>query len=146
MEEVVFQGAIDPHTPIGQGWLRASQRKLNEERSEEWRPYHAHDEREPLKPGEVYELDIEIWPTCIAAPEGSRIGLSIRGNDYQYPGDIDSGLESMEGTFDGVGPFRHDDADDRPPEVYGGDVTVHTGPDCPSSVLLPIIPDRDGDR
>ena len=22
LQEVVFQGAIDPHTPIGQGWLR----------------------------------------------------------------------------------------------------------------------------
>ena len=54
MEEVVFQGAIDPHTPIGQGWLRASQRKLDKERSEEWRPYHAHDEKELLEPGKVY--------------------------------------------------------------------------------------------
>jgi predicted acyl esterase len=146
MEEVVFQGAIDPHTPIGQGWLRASQRKLDKERSEEWRPYHAHDDKELLEPGKVYELDIEIWPTCIVAPEGSRIGLSIRGNDYEYPGDGDSDLESMAGTFDGVGPFRHDDADDRPPEVYGSDVTLHTGPDYPSSVLLPIIPDQDGDQ
>ena len=29
MKEVVFQGAIDPHTPIGQGWLRASHRQLD---------------------------------------------------------------------------------------------------------------------
>ena len=29
LEEIVFQGAIDPHTPIGQGWLRASHRKLD---------------------------------------------------------------------------------------------------------------------
>ena len=28
-EEVTFQGAIDPHTPVGQGWLRASHRKLD---------------------------------------------------------------------------------------------------------------------
>src|SRR5207247_317239 len=27
--EVVFQGALDPHTPVAQGWLRASQRKLD---------------------------------------------------------------------------------------------------------------------
>ena len=26
-KEVVFQGAIDPHTPVGQGWLRASHRR-----------------------------------------------------------------------------------------------------------------------
>ena len=29
LREVVFQGAIDPHTPIAQGWLRASHRKLD---------------------------------------------------------------------------------------------------------------------
>ncbi|HEY1980922.1 MAG TPA: CocE/NonD family hydrolase, partial [Xanthobacteraceae bacterium] len=28
-KEVVFQGAIDPHTPVGQGWLRASHRQLD---------------------------------------------------------------------------------------------------------------------
>ena len=29
--EVIFVGAIDPHTPIAQGWLRASHRKLDAE-------------------------------------------------------------------------------------------------------------------
>ena len=47
-EEVVFQGAIDPHTPIGQGWLRASHRKLDPALSEPYRPYHSHDEKQPL--------------------------------------------------------------------------------------------------
>ena len=28
-KEVVFHGALDPHTPIAQGWLRASHRKLD---------------------------------------------------------------------------------------------------------------------
>src|SRR4029078_2988986 len=28
LKEIVFQGAIDPHTPVGQGWLRASHRNL----------------------------------------------------------------------------------------------------------------------
>ena len=31
LKEVVFQGAIDPHTPIAQGWLRASHRKLDQQ-------------------------------------------------------------------------------------------------------------------
>ena len=50
-QEVVFQGAIDPHTPIGQGWLRASHRKLDSALSKPWRPYHTHDEPQPLAPG-----------------------------------------------------------------------------------------------
>ena len=29
LKEIVFRGAIDPHTPIAQGWLRASHRKLD---------------------------------------------------------------------------------------------------------------------
>src|SRR3989449_5916488 len=41
----VFQGALDPHTPVGQGWLRASHRKLDAELSRPYRPWHAHDER-----------------------------------------------------------------------------------------------------
>ena len=52
-KEVTFQGAIDPHTPIAQGWLRASHRKLDPELSTPYRPYHTHDEKQPLTPGEV---------------------------------------------------------------------------------------------
>ena len=75
MEEVVFQGALDPHTPIAQGWLRASHRKLDPEKTLPYRPYHTHDEEQPLTPGAVYELDIEIWPTCIVIPEGYRVAF-----------------------------------------------------------------------
>jgi hypothetical protein len=46
------------------------------------------------------------------------------------------------GTFTGVGPFRHDDPRDRPPEIFGGDVTLHTGPGRNAYVMLPIIPER----
>ena len=44
MKEVTFQGALDPHTPIGQGWLRASHRKLDKKLTLPFRPYHSHDE------------------------------------------------------------------------------------------------------
>jgi uncharacterized protein len=53
MREVVFQGAIDPHTPIAQGWLRASHRKLDAKLSTPYRPYHTHDEPQPLAPGKA---------------------------------------------------------------------------------------------
>src|SRR5439155_235961 len=39
MKEVVFQGALDPHTPIAQGWLRASHRKLDPKLTLPYRPY-----------------------------------------------------------------------------------------------------------
>ena len=137
--EVVFQGALDPHTPVGQGWLRASHRKLDPVLSMPWRPYHAHDERQPLVPGEVVELDIEIIPTSIVVPAGYRIALSIRGRDYEYEGEAAT-LSNMKHPMRGCGPFVHDDPTDRPPEVFGGRVTLHAGPGRSPYLLLPVIP------
>jgi len=142
-KELVFQGALDPHTPIGQGWLRASHRKLDRELSLPYRPYHTHDEKQPLVPGQIYELDIEIWPTCIVVPPGYRIALTIRGKDYEYEGEAAT-LSNMKNPMRGCGPFVHDDSTDRPPEVFGGKVTLHFGPTHPVHVLLPVIPRVNG--
>ena len=139
-KEVTFQGALDPHTPIAQGWLRASHRKLDAARSLEYRPFHSHDEKQPLTPGEPVQLDVEIWPTSIVVPEGHRIALSVRGRDYEYPGEADAGLSNMKNKFTGVGPFLHDDPVDRPKEIFDGDVTLHFGAAMQPYLLLPIIP------
>ncbi len=128
-EEVVFSGAQHPRTPLSQGWLRASHRRLDPALSTEYRPYHTHDRREPLVPGEIYALDVEIWPTCIVIPPGYRLALTVRGTDYDY-GE----------TAQSPGAFMHDDPRDRPPELFGGRVTVHAGGAYPSSLLLPFIP------
>ncbi len=138
-KELVFQGALDPHTPIGQGWLRASHRKLDAGLSLPYRPYHTHDEKQPLRPNAIVELDIEIWPTCIVVPKGYRVALTIRGKDYEYDGEA-AVLSNMKNPMRGCGPFVHDDPQDRPPEVFGGKVTVYFGAEHPSSVVLPVIP------
>ncbi len=139
-QEVVFQGAIDPHTPIGQGWLRASHRKLDPALSTPYRPYHTHDEEWPLRPGEIVELDVEIWPTSVVVPPGYRIGLTVRGRDYEYPGGSGGRLSNFKNDLRGCGPFLHDDPRDRPPELFGGTVTLHFGPDRAGYLLLPIVP------
>ena len=138
-KEVLFQGALDPKTPIAQGWLRASHRKLDTKRSLPYRPYHTHDEKQALEPGKVYELDIEIWPTCIVVPGGYRVVLSIRGCDYEHDGDA-AVLSNMKNPMKGCGPFVHDDETDRPPAIFGGRLTLHAGPGQDTSVLLPVIP------
>jgi len=140
LKEVVFQGAIDPHTPIGQGWLRASHRKLDPKLSLAYRPYHAHDEVQPLTPGLPVELDIEIWPTSIVLPAGHRIGLSIRGKDYVYPGGSGGRLSNFKNELTGCGPFLHDDPDDRPAAIFGGKVKLHFGQQQAAYLLLPVIP------
>jgi predicted acyl esterase len=138
-KEVLFQGALDPRTPVGQGWLRASQRKLDLKRSLPYRPYHAHDEKQPLEPGKVCELDVEIWPTCIVVPAGYRIALTIRGRDYEHQEEAAT-LSNMKNPMRGCGPFLHDDPTDRPPRIFGGKVTLHFGAKRQASVLLPVIP------
>lgn len=144
LKEVTFAGAIDPHTPVAQGWLRASHRKLDAGLTRPERPYHTHDEVQLLEPGEPVELDVEIWPTCIVVPAGHRIGLSVRGRDYVYPGGSGGKLSNFKNELTGCGPFIHDDPVNRPPELFGGTTTLHVGPDTPAYVLLPIIPAREG--
>jgi predicted acyl esterase len=137
--EVVFQGALDPHTPVGQGWLRASHRRLDPALTTFYSPYHSHDVDQPLQAGETATLDIEIWPTCIVVPPGYRIGLTIRGKDYEWEGAAAT-LSNIKNPMKGCGPFVHDDPAARPPEIYGGRTTLHFGGTRQPHILLPIIP------
>ena len=142
MKEVVFQGAIDPHTPIGQGWLRASHRQLDKKISTPYRPYHTHSKKQPLRPGEVITLDVEIWPTSIVVPKGYRIALTVRGKDYDYPGGSGGRLSNFKNELTGCGPFLHDNPRDRPPEIFGGVTGLHFGGVARPYLLLPIIPSK----
>lgn len=135
-KEVLFVGAVDPNAPISLGWLRASHRKLDPARSEPYRPVHAHDEVQPLVPGEFYDLDVEIWPSSIVVPKGYVIALSIGGKDY------DNGLpEPMPQIYGvsqrGCSVFLHDDEKDRPDGTFDGTTTLRTGD---AYVMLPVIP------
>ena len=138
-KEVVWKGTTDPHTPLAQGWLRASHRKLDPELTRPYRPYHTHDEIQPLTPGTVYELDIEIWPTGVVAPAGSRLCLTVRGRDYEWDGP-GIRLSNFKNLLQGCGPFLHDDPRDRRPDLFDNTVTIHTSPGQPNYVLLPVIP------
>ena len=142
LQEVVFMGAIDPHTPVAQGWLRASHRKPDPQLSTEYRPYHTHDKKQPLKPGEIVQLDIELWPTSIVVPAGYRIALTVRGRDYEWQRSTGARLSNFKNELLGCGPFLHDDPRDRPEAVFGGKVTLHCGGPHAASILLPVIPAR----
>jgi hypothetical protein len=139
-QELTFMGSTDPNTPIANGWLRASHRRLDPQRSKPYQPYHAHDRVEPLTPGEVYECDVEIVPSCIVVPAGWRLALTVRGKDYEYEGEIgEFGKKFHYGTR-GTGGMTHDDPDNRPTGIFGGKVTLHAGGGRESYLLLPIIP------
>jgi uncharacterized protein len=140
-KEITFIGSNDPRVPIGLGWLRASQRKRDAQKSLRYRPWHTHDEEWPLTPGAPVELDIEIWPTSIVVPPGYRLALTVRGKDYEVDGS-DIALPNAPYPMKGVGPFLHIDPDDRPPEIFVTRNTLHFDAGRQPYVLLPIIPER----
>jgi len=140
LREVTFMGAIDPHTPIAQGWLRASHRKLDPKLSQEYRPYHTHDEKQLLSKNQIVSLHIEILPTSIVVPAGYRVGLTVRGKDYEWQKTTGARLSNFKNELLGCGPFLHNEPRDRPAAVFGGRTTLHL--DVNSYVLLPVIPPK----
>jgi len=137
--EVVFIGSNDPRTPVGLGWLRASQRKLDAPETKPYRPLHTHDDIQPLTPGTPVELDVEVWPTSIVVPKGYRIAFTVRGKDYEFDG-TDAGVAHAPYPMKGVGPFTHTHPEDRPAKIFGGKNTLHFAPGKMPYVLLPVIP------
>ncbi len=85
------------------------------------------------------ELDIEIWPTSIVVPPGYRLGLTVRGKDYEVDGS-DGGFANAMYPMKGVGPFTHTDPDDRPSDIFGGTNVLHFAVEKMPYLLLPIIP------
>ena len=142
LREITFLGAIDPHTPVAQGWLRASHRKLDERLSKPYRAYHSHDEVQPLQPGKPVDLAVELWPTSIVVPKGYRIALSVRGKDYMWQASTGARLSNFKNELLGCGPFLHDDPRDRPAKVFAGNTTLHLDRQGSCHLLLPVIPQR----
>ncbi|MER6074241.1 CocE/NonD family hydrolase [Streptomyces sp. NPDC001817] len=137
--EIVFEGANDHHVPISQGWLRASHRALDTAQSRPHLPVHRHDHAEPLTPGIVYELDVEIWPTSLHLAAGHTLALDVQAHDYIHPGAVDHVRPDLAIPFTGSGPFLHHDPADRPDDTHQGTVTLHTGAQHPSQLLLPVL-------
>jgi uncharacterized protein len=139
LREQTFVGAIDPHTPVAQGWLRASHRALDEALSKPYRPYHTHSGVEPLQPGVAVDLAIEIWPTSIVVPKGYRIALSVRGKDYEWQKTTGAKLSNFKNELKGCGPFLHNDPRDRPARRFGGTTTLHIDQSGSNHLLVPIV-------
>jgi predicted acyl esterase len=122
-KEIHGIGSIGDLVPVTKGWLRASQRKLDSQRSTEYQPYHRHDEIQKLIPGQVVPVDIEIWPTSMVFEAGHRLALDIEAHDGH-----------------GSSLFLHNDPDDRCESNLAGTNTIHTGSKHHSFLLLPVIP------
>lgn len=113
--------AVFTDGPVALGWIRASHRELDEQRSTPWQPVLAHRrERKPGR-GQVVPLDIEILPSGTRFGPGETLRLVIQGRDiYRQPRPL-------------VQAF-HDDS------VNQGAHVIHTGGRFDSHLLIPRAP------
>ncbi|KAI1858296.1 uncharacterized protein JN550_012827 [Neoarthrinium moseri] len=125
-KEIFYTGTIGNESPVVKGWQRVSLRKVNKDhpRHREWLPHRDYfsTDVKPVIPGEVYPIDVEIWPTNVVLSSGSRLVLEISSGDTQ-----------------GVGIFAHD-GEERSVERFGGLNHIHFAPHYQNWVSLPIIP------
>ena len=118
--EVMETGQQGAPVPVAKGWLRVSHRELDPELTLPYRPYHKHQRRLYLKPGEVVKVDVEIWPTCMVFKKGHRIRLDVQPRDG-------AGSQS----------YMHYHAD-----YNTGTNTIYAGGERESYLLLPVIPKK----
>lgn len=139
-QELTFMGSTDPNTPIANGWLRASHRELDDKRTKPYQPFHPHERAQPLVPGQLYECDVELVPSCIVVPAGWTLALTVRGKDYVYDGPLGDFAKDFHFATRGTGNMTHNDKDNRPEEVFANRVTLHSSAGEQPYVLLPVIP------
>jgi uncharacterized protein len=111
--------------PVALGWLRASHRELDAERSTEFQPVHTHRREDKLAPGEIVPLQIEIWPSGTRFEAGEGLRLIVQGSDInQYPKET------------AMVYFRHEAS------VNKGVHVIHAGGIYDSHLLVPVVVPR----
>jgi predicted acyl esterase len=116
-----------PERELTRGWLKASHRALDPDRSEPWRPWHplTREAQKPVVPGEINEYAIEICSTANLFKRGHRICVDITSMDLPT----------------GVGGATN--VEYIPYHICSSKTTVHKiyhNEKYPSYLLLPIIP------
>jgi len=109
--------------PVALGWLRASHRELDPERSTPYQPWLLHRQQLKLKPGAPVPVEIEIWPSGTRFVAGDKLRVVVQGSDiYKYARWIVLA--------------RH------PKTVNAGTHVIHTGGKYDSHILIPVIPQK----
>jgi uncharacterized protein len=109
--------------PVALGWLRASCRELDAEKSSAHQPVLAHRRVQKLAPGLKVVLEVEIWPSSTRFDAGEGLRLIVQGSDInKYP-------KTVAPVY-----YRHEAS------VNRGLHVIHTGAAHDSYLLVPLIP------
>lgn len=112
---------------LTRGWLKASYRALDEERSTPWEPFHklTRDSVAPVEPGEVVEYRVQILGTANTFKAGHRICLEITSMDVPTGTGAMTGVEYIPYHVTSSTTVTH---------------RIYRDADRPSHLLLPVIP------
>jgi putative CocE/NonD family hydrolase len=112
---------------ISSGYLRASHRRIDEDRSSTGSPYHDNEHVEPLQPGVPTHFDVAIYPTAYRLEAGHRLQLRLTTFDVptHLPGRI---------RFDRTNPAATEVVPLQPATN-----TVKEGGENPSWLLVPVL-------
>jgi len=116
-------------TSLTHGWLRASQAREDEARSEPWLVHHPHEEREPVTPGSVNHYRLNVKPTGAVFAPGERIGLRLACADVNYP-------RGQTIAHSGIREARS--RGEHLSRQSASRVTIHHDDRYPSNLLLPV--------
>ncbi|RZV56047.1 MAG: CocE/NonD family hydrolase [Deltaproteobacteria bacterium] len=118
-EAVHFRGKAGfAETPAALGWLRVSERALDESRSTPQQPWLSHDNPQPLTPNEIVPVEVEILPSSTLFRAGESLQVIVQGQDlFEHPS------------------LAHDHSDD----VNRGTHSIHTGGQYDSHLLAPVV-------
>ena len=116
-----------PEREVSRGWLKASHRALDPERSTPWKPWHpmTREAQADAAPGEIHEYAIEMMATANLFRRGHRICLEITSLDLPTGVGGGSNVEYI------------------PYHVCSSRMVFHKiyrDADHPSHLLLPVIP------
>lgn len=92
---------------VTQGWLRASHRAEDPAMTQEMRPFHSHQKADPVEPGKIYELRIELLPMSFLVRQGERLRLEVSNYESQL---IDQPMTHWYGQKVGSDTYHHDSA------------------------------------
>jgi putative CocE/NonD family hydrolase len=113
--------------PLTRGWLRASHREIDIDRSVVWKPFHPHTNPSPLIPNQRYEFAIELRPLANLFKQGHSLKLEIWPCDYPNPDPAAYDWTQFWGFIHHI--------------PYGKQVSyqVHHDAETPSYLLLPVM-------
>ena len=103
--------------PVAMGWLRVSERELDEEKSTAWQPVLTHQNPQKLSRNETVPVEIEILPSSTLFRAGESLQVVVQGKDF----------------------FVHP-ALGHHYSVNRGEHTIFTGGDYDSHLLVPVVP------